>query len=125
MKPEAELAVFSKLGGTFVTPIGTLIERLPPRTALGRLTAEKLAAYSLVEQASAGEQALLSLIATLDDATRGSCIGVLSTTGLVPPDSGAALLDIAEWLLEAAKRRGPSTTLPARLAPAVAERLAA
>ena len=28
MKPEAELAVFSKLGGTFVTPIGTLIERL-------------------------------------------------------------------------------------------------
>jgi 3-deoxy-D-manno-octulosonate 8-phosphate phosphatase (KDO 8-P phosphatase) len=28
MKPEAELAVFSKLGGTFVTPIGTLIERM-------------------------------------------------------------------------------------------------
>ena len=28
MKPEAELAVFSKLGGTFVTPIGTLIERV-------------------------------------------------------------------------------------------------
>jgi 3-deoxy-D-manno-octulosonate 8-phosphate phosphatase (KDO 8-P phosphatase) len=28
MKPEAELAVFSKLGGTFVTPIATLIERM-------------------------------------------------------------------------------------------------
>jgi 3-deoxy-D-manno-octulosonate 8-phosphate phosphatase (KDO 8-P phosphatase) len=28
MKPEAELEVFSKLGGTFVTPIGTLIERM-------------------------------------------------------------------------------------------------
>jgi len=28
MRPEAELAVFSKLGGTFVTPIGTLIERV-------------------------------------------------------------------------------------------------
>jgi 3-deoxy-D-manno-octulosonate 8-phosphate phosphatase (KDO 8-P phosphatase) len=28
MKPEAELAVFSKLGGTFVTPIGALIERV-------------------------------------------------------------------------------------------------
>jgi 3-deoxy-D-manno-octulosonate 8-phosphate phosphatase (KDO 8-P phosphatase) len=28
MKPEAELEVFSKLGGTFVTPIGTLIERI-------------------------------------------------------------------------------------------------
>ena len=28
MKPEAELAVFSRLGGTFVTPIGTLIERM-------------------------------------------------------------------------------------------------
>jgi 3-deoxy-D-manno-octulosonate 8-phosphate phosphatase (KDO 8-P phosphatase) len=27
MKPEAELEVFSKLGGTFVTPIGTLVER--------------------------------------------------------------------------------------------------
>jgi 3-deoxy-D-manno-octulosonate 8-phosphate phosphatase (KDO 8-P phosphatase) len=27
MKPEVELEVFSKLGGTFVTPIGTLIER--------------------------------------------------------------------------------------------------
>ena len=28
MKPEAELAVFTKLGGTFVTEIGTLIERV-------------------------------------------------------------------------------------------------
>ena len=28
MKPEAELAVFSRLGGTFVTPIGTLVERM-------------------------------------------------------------------------------------------------
>jgi len=28
MKPEAELAVFSRLGGTFVTPINTLIERM-------------------------------------------------------------------------------------------------
>jgi 3-deoxy-D-manno-octulosonate 8-phosphate phosphatase (KDO 8-P phosphatase) len=28
MKPEAELAVFSRLGGTFVTPIGTLVERI-------------------------------------------------------------------------------------------------
>jgi 3-deoxy-D-manno-octulosonate 8-phosphate phosphatase (KDO 8-P phosphatase) len=28
MKPEAELEVFSKLGGTFVTPIGTLIDRM-------------------------------------------------------------------------------------------------
>ena len=28
MKPEAELAVFSRLGGTFVTPIDTLVERM-------------------------------------------------------------------------------------------------
>jgi 3-deoxy-D-manno-octulosonate 8-phosphate phosphatase (KDO 8-P phosphatase) len=28
MRPETELEVFSKLGGTFVTPIGTLIERM-------------------------------------------------------------------------------------------------
>jgi 3-deoxy-D-manno-octulosonate 8-phosphate phosphatase (KDO 8-P phosphatase) len=27
MKPEAELEIFSKLGGTFVTPIGILVER--------------------------------------------------------------------------------------------------
>ena len=27
MKPEAELAVFSRLGGTFVTPVDTLVER--------------------------------------------------------------------------------------------------
>jgi 3-deoxy-D-manno-octulosonate 8-phosphate phosphatase (KDO 8-P phosphatase) len=33
MKLEAELAVFSKLGGTFVTPIGTLAERV--RTVRG------------------------------------------------------------------------------------------
>jgi 3-deoxy-D-manno-octulosonate 8-phosphate phosphatase (KDO 8-P phosphatase) len=33
MKPEAELAVFTKLGGTFVTPIGTLAERV--RTVRG------------------------------------------------------------------------------------------
>jgi 3-deoxy-D-manno-octulosonate 8-phosphate phosphatase (KDO 8-P phosphatase) len=33
MKLEAELAVFSKLGGTFVTPIGTLAERM--RTVRG------------------------------------------------------------------------------------------
>jgi 3-deoxy-D-manno-octulosonate 8-phosphate phosphatase (KDO 8-P phosphatase) len=28
MKPQAELAVFSRLGGTFVTPVGTLVERM-------------------------------------------------------------------------------------------------
>jgi 3-deoxy-D-manno-octulosonate 8-phosphate phosphatase (KDO 8-P phosphatase) len=28
MRPEAELAVFSRLGGTFVTPIATLLERM-------------------------------------------------------------------------------------------------
>jgi 3-deoxy-D-manno-octulosonate 8-phosphate phosphatase (KDO 8-P phosphatase) len=28
MRPEAELAVFTRLGGTFVTPIGTLVERV-------------------------------------------------------------------------------------------------
>lgn len=28
MRAEAELAVFSRLGGTFVTPIGTLVERM-------------------------------------------------------------------------------------------------
>jgi CheY-like chemotaxis protein len=98
--------------------IGKLVERLPPRTALGRLTRDTLAAYSLVQEPQVGEQALLSLMAALEEEPRRACAGILSATGLCPTDGGAALLDIAHWLLDAAMTRGPATTLCARLAPA-------
>jgi hypothetical protein len=102
----------------FERAIGKLVERLPPRTALGRLTLETLAAYSLVEELQGGEQALLSLLAAVEEEPRGACVGILSATGLAPTDGGAAFLDIAHWLLDAAMARGPATTLAARLAPA-------
>jgi hypothetical protein len=105
--------------------IGKLVERLPPRTALGRLTPETLAAYSLVEEPGVGEQALLSLIEALDGEAGRACAGMLSVTGLRPTDGGAALLDIADWLLGSAMTRGPATTLVARLAPSDVEHRAA
>jgi 3-deoxy-D-manno-octulosonate 8-phosphate phosphatase (KDO 8-P phosphatase) len=51
MKPEAELAVFSRLGGTFVTPIGTLIERV--RTIRGFVSDW----YGVFNQGAKGEGA--------------------------------------------------------------------
>lgn len=106
---------------SFERTIGQLVERLPPRTALGRLTLETLAAYSLVEDPRLGEQALLSLMAAVEEEPRSACVGILSAAGLCPTDGGAALLDIAHWLLDATTR-GPATTLGARLAPAALER---
>ena len=94
-----------------------LVERLPPRTALGRLTPITLAAYSIVADPEAGEHALLSLIAAIEGEPRRACVGMLSTTGLHLLDNGAALLDITESLLGSAKARGAATTLAARLAP--------
>ena len=98
--------------------IGKLLERLPPRTALGRLTPETLAVYSLVEDLQAGERALLSLLESLDEGPRRACVGMLSATSLCPTDGGTAFLDIAHWLLHSAMIRGRATTLGARLAPA-------
>ena len=101
--------------------IDKLIERLPPRTALGRLTPEMVAAYSLVAEPEVGEQALLALMTALEVEPRRACVGILSAKGLCPTDGGAALLDIVQWLLEAALSRGPATTLGARLAPAAVD----
>lgn len=98
--------------------IDKLVERLPPRTVLGRLTPERLAAYSLVEEPQVGERALLSLMAALEGEPHRACVGILSATGLCPTDGGAALLDIVHWLLDSAMTRGPARTLCARLAPA-------
>ena len=97
--------------------IGSLVERLPPRTALGRLTSETLAAYSVVTNAEAGERALLSLIASLEEPPGRGCVALLSATGLYPTDGGAPLLDIVHWILAAAMSRGPATVLRARLDP--------
>lgn len=106
--------------------IGGLVERLPPRTALGRLTSETIAVYSLVTSAEAGERALLSLIASLEHPPGRACVAMLSTTGVCPTDGGAALLEIVQWILATAMSRGPATALCARLDPAAVDlRLAA
>ena len=97
--------------------IERLIELLPPRTALGRLTPSTLAVYALGDDVEADEHALLSLIASLDDEPRRACVALLTMTGLCPTDGGAALLEVAGWLLAAAIARGPATILRVRLGP--------
>jgi CheY-like chemotaxis protein len=105
--------------------VDKLVERLPPRTALGRLGPERLAAYSRLEQPEVGERALLSLMTELEGEPRRACIGLLSARGLCPTDGGAALLDVVHWLLDSAMARGPATILHARLAPAAIDHRAA
>jgi CheY-like chemotaxis protein len=97
--------------------IERLIELLPPRTALGRLAPSTLAVYGLGEDVEAHEHALLSLLASLDDEPGRACAALLTLTGLCPTDGGAALLEVAGWLLAAAIDRGPATILRARLGP--------
>jgi hypothetical protein len=74
-----------------------------------------------VAEPEVGEQALLALMTALEAEPRRACVGILSATGLCPTDGGTALLDIVHWLLEAARSRGPATTLGARLAPAAVD----
>jgi CheY-like chemotaxis protein len=105
--------------------VDKLVERLPPRTALGRLGPERLAAYSRLEQSEVGERALLTLVTALEGEPRRSCIGLLGARGLRPTDGGAALLDVVHWLLDSAMARGPATILHARLAPAAIDHRAA
>jgi CheY-like chemotaxis protein len=94
-----------------------LIELLPPRTALGRLAPTTLAAYGLVADAQAGEEAIRSLLATLAAEPRRECAAVLAVRDLRPTDGGTALLEIAHWLLASALARGPGTTMRACLSP--------
>jgi CheY-like chemotaxis protein len=96
-----------------------LIELLPPRTALGRLTPATLAVYGLVADAEAGEHALRTLMASLADKPERSCLALLTVRDLSPNDGGAAFLEVAHWLLASAMARGPGTTLHARLSPEV------
>lgn len=102
--------------------IERLIELLPPRTALGRLTPSTVAVYGVGEDVEASEHALLSLVASLDGEPTRACVALLTTTGLNPTDGGAALLEIARWLLTAATARGPATILRARLGPETVDR---
>jgi CheY-like chemotaxis protein len=106
--------------------IDRLLELLPPRTALGRFSPSTLGAYGLGDDVEAHERALLSLIASLDDGAPRGCVALVTMTGLCPRDGGAALLEVARWLLDAATSRGPSTVLRLRLGPeAVDSRLGA
>jgi CheY-like chemotaxis protein len=106
--------------------IERLLELLPPRTALGRLAPSTLAVYGVADDVEADEHALLSLIASLDEEPGRACVGLLTVTGLCPTDGGAALLEVAGWLLTAAVTRGPATVLRARVGPeAVDPRLSA
>ena len=101
--------------------MGSLIDRLPPRTAVGRLTPETLAAYSLVDDAESGARSLLALLASFEEQSR-ACVAVLSVSGLVPTDSGAAFLDITRWLLDSATAQGPGTAVTAHLGPVAVPR---
>ena len=85
--------------------------------ALGRLSPSTLGAYGLGDDVEAHEHGLLSLIASLDDGAPRGCVALVTMTGLCPRDGGAALLEVARWLLDAATSRGPSTILRLRLGP--------
>jgi CheY-like chemotaxis protein len=98
-----------------------LLEQLTPRTALGRLSSATLAAYAIVEDAEAGERALRALVTSFADAPDRACLAVLTIRELHPTDGGAAFLEVARWLLEAAMAQGPGTTLHARLTPEIAD----
>jgi CheY-like chemotaxis protein len=100
--------------------IERLLEQLPPRTAVGRLTPATLAGFGLGEDADAIERSLLGIIGSLTHEPDGACIGLLTVAGLSPSDGGAALLEIGQWLLSAAIARGPATILRARLDPELA-----
>jgi CheY-like chemotaxis protein len=97
------------------------IELVAPRTALGRLAPATLAGYALVEDAGAGEQALRAVLASLADEPDQMCVAALVVSALHPADGGAAILEIAQWLLASAMARGPGTTLHACLSPEVVE----
>ena len=97
-----------------------LIELLPPRAVLGRLDATTLAAYALVEDPDAGEPALRELLASLADEPEQVRVAALTVSALRPADGGAAIIEVAHWLLAAAAAYDPGTTLHARLSPEIA-----
>jgi CheY-like chemotaxis protein len=102
------------------------IDRLPPRTAVGSLTPDRLAVYSVVEDAASGQRAVLSLVESLEDEPRRACVGMIAASDVAPTDGGAALLELLHWLLASAMARGPGTALSAQVVPTpIARRTAA
>jgi CheY-like chemotaxis protein len=97
--------------------VGHLVELLPPRTAMGRLDATTLALYALVEKSPAAEYALRQAAALFTDEPDDLCVSALCVTGLHPADGGAAVEEIAQWLLAEALKRGRQTALHARISP--------
>lgn len=96
-----------------------LIEWLPPRTALGRLTPGTLAVFGLAEDRAKVEQTLQHMLLSLASQPGDVCTAMLTVSGLHPGDGGVAILEVAQWLLAAAMTRGPGTTLQARVIPEV------
>jgi hypothetical protein len=99
-----------------------IIARLPPRTALARLSSERVAAYSFVADPAAGARALLSVLESIEPEPRRASVAVMSATEIAPTDGGAALLEILQCLLVSAMNRGPGTVLGAAVTPAAVER---
>jgi len=99
-----------------------IVGRLPPRTALARLTSERVAAYSFVADPGAGARALLSVLESIEPEPQRACVAMMSATEISPTDGGAALLEILHCLLVSAMNRGPGTVLRAEVTPAPIER---
>jgi CheY-like chemotaxis protein len=99
-----------------------IIARLPARTALGRLTPDRVAAYSVVQDPVAGARALISVFESLEEQSHRASIAIMTATDLCPTDGGAALLEILQCLLRSAMARGPATILGAHIAPAAIDR---
>lgn len=97
--------------------IEQVIGLLPSRAALGRLNPVTLAAFALVEDTEAGEQALRKLLSSFAAEPNNLSIAEIALSVLHPGDGGAAILEVAQWLLDAAVAQGPGTTLRARLFP--------
>jgi len=94
-----------------------VIARLPPRTALGCVSPERLAAYSMVDDAVAGTRRLVAILQSLAPESRGVSIATIAATDIAPTDRGAALLEILHCLLASAIARGPDTVLGAEISP--------
>lgn len=99
--------------------VDRLIELLPPRAALGRLNPMTLGAYAMVEDPTAAEQRLPELMLSLADEPKKICVAALAVSGLRPVDGGAAVLEVAQCLLNASMAHGPGTTLHARVKPEI------
>jgi nicotinamide mononucleotide (NMN) deamidase PncC len=84
---------------------------------MGRLNQTTLAAYALVDDPVAREEAVQKALESLADSPDNVCVAALSVTALHPADGGAAIQEVGQWLLAAAIARGPGTALHAQICP--------